>query len=108
MKVKYEGGQVLTDVMPDLKKTEIFFRCSAVFHLLRDQRRRFWYRVHHSGFRSGNDAGASRDHTIDVGVAYGTLCIGADQSAPVDSGPYVWVKMASVSSGGLPLVCGWL
>ena len=31
MKVKYEGGQVLTDVMPDLKKTRFSFGAVLFF-----------------------------------------------------------------------------
>ena len=79
MKVKYEGGQVLTDVVPDLKKTKFSLMGIIFFIFLRGKRRSFRYRVHHSGFRSGSDARSADRHTAYVGAAYGALCIGADK-----------------------------
>ena len=94
MKVKYEGGQVLTDVVPDLKKTKfslmgiIFFIFCAV-----------------SGGAFGIESiipasgpGVTLVLLIVIPLMWalpmGLYVSELTNLAPVDSGPYVWMKMA--------------
>ena len=94
MKVKYEGGQVLTDVVPGLKKTKfslmgiIFFIFCAV-----------------SGGAFGIESiipasgpGVTLVLLIVIPLMWalpmGLYVSELTNLAPVDSGPYVWMKMA--------------
>ncbi len=94
MKVKYEGGQVLTDVMPDLKKTK-FSMLGVVFFIY----------CACSGGAFGIEAiiptsgpGMTLLLLIVIPLMWalpmGLYVSELTNLAPVDSGPYVWVKMA--------------
>ncbi|MBP3384899.1 MAG: APC family permease [Firmicutes bacterium] len=94
MKVKYEGGQVLTDVMPDLKKTK-FSLLGVVFFIY----------CACSGGAFGVESiiptsGPGMTLLLLVviplmwALPMGLYVSELTNLAPVDSGPYVWVKMA--------------
>ena len=94
MKVKYEGGQVLTDVMPDLKKTK-FSLLGVVFFIY----------CACSGGAFGIESiiptsGPGMTLLLLVviplmwALPMGLYVSELTNLAPVDSGPYVWVKMA--------------
>lgn len=94
MKVKYEGGQVLTDVIPDLKKTR--FSLGAVV---------FFVYCACSGGAFGIESiiptsGPGMTLLLLVAIPLmwalpmGLYVSELTNLAPVDSGPYVWVKMA--------------
>ena len=94
MKVKYEGGQVLTDVVPGLKKTR--FSLSAVLFFI-------FCAVSGGAFGiesiiSSSGPGITLVLLIVIPLMWalpmGLYVSELTNLAPVDSGPYVWVKMA--------------
>ena len=94
MKVKYEGGQVLTDAMPDLKKTK-FSLAGIVFFI--------FCAVSGGAFGIESIIPASGPGLTLVlliviplmwALPMGLYVSELTNLAPVDSGPYVWMKMA--------------
>lgn len=94
MKVNYEGGQVLTDVVPGLKKTRFSF--SAVLFFI-------FCAVSGGAFGIESIIPASGPGLTLVlliviplmwALPMGLYVSELTNLAPVDSGPYVWVKMA--------------
>lgn len=94
MKVKYEGGQVLTDVMPDLKKTK-FSLLGVVFFI--------YCAVSGGAFGiesiiPSSGPGVTLLLLVVIPLMWalpmGLYVSELTNLAPVDSGPYVWVKMA--------------
>ena len=94
MKVKYEGGQVLTDVMPDLKKTRFSFGAVLFFIFCATSGGAF-------GIESiipASGPGMTLVLLVIIPLMWalpmGLYVSELTNLAPVDSGPYVWVKMA--------------
>lgn len=94
MKVKYEGAQVLTDAMPDLKKTK-FSLAGIVFFI--------FCAVSGGAFGIESIIPASGPGLTLVlliviplmwALPMGLYVSELTNLAPVDSGPYVWMKMA--------------
>lgn len=94
MKVKYEGGQVLTDVMPGLKKTK-FSLAGMVFFI--------FCAVSGGAFGIESIIPASGPGMTLLlliliplmwALPMGLYVSELTNLAPVDSGPYVWMKMA--------------
>lgn len=94
MKVNYEGGQVLTDVLPDLKKTRFSFAAVLFF---------VYCSVSGGAFGIESIIPASGPGMTLVlliiiplmwALPMGLYVSELTNLAPVDSGPYVWVKMA--------------
>ncbi len=94
MKVNYEGGQVLTDVMPGLKKTRFSFTAVLFFIFCSVSGGAF-------GIESiipSSGPGMTLMLLIIIPLMWalpmGLYVSELTNLAPVDSGPYVWVKMA--------------
>lgn len=94
MKVKYEGGQVLTDAIPGLKKTRFSFAAVLFF---------IYCSVSGGAFGIESVIPASGPGVTLVlliviplmwALPMGLYVSELTNLAPVDSGPYVWVKMA--------------
>lgn len=94
MKVNYEGGQILTDVLPDLKKTRFSFAAVLFF---------VYCSVSGGAFGIESIIPASGPGMTLVlliiiplmwALPMGLYVSELTNLAPVDSGPYVWVKMA--------------
>lgn len=94
MKVNYEGGQVLTDMLPDLKKTRFSFGAVLFF---------VYCSVSGGAFGIESIIPASGPGMTLIllliiplmwALPMGLYVSELTNLAPVDSGPYVWVKMA--------------
>lgn len=94
MKVNYEGGQVLTDALPNLKKTRFSFAAVLFF---------VYCSVSGGAFGIESIIPASGPGMTLVlliiiplmwALPMGLYVSELTNLAPVDSGPYVWVKMA--------------